>query len=84
MMKAFLDPNDPYYYSSGSWGQSYPDLWGLHKISMNGAWDVTTGSSDVVVAVIDTGVDYNHVDIAENMWILARVSKSSSKRKLAI
>ena len=51
-------PNDTYYN----------DLWGMAKIQAPQAWDINTGSSDVVVAVIDTGVDYNHEDLAANMW----------------
>lgn len=33
------------------------------------AWDLTKGSKDVTIAVIDTGIDYNHPDLKENMWI---------------
>ncbi|MDD1729881.1 MAG: S8 family serine peptidase [Methanospirillum sp.] len=64
-------PNDP----------EYPKLWGLHNtgqspfngtpsadIGAEKAWGITTGSSDIVVAVIDSGVDYTHQDLADNIW----------------
>jgi subtilisin family serine protease len=65
-------PNDPYF----------DRLWGLRNDGdndgINGtedadidspeAWDVTTGSGDVVVAVIDSGVDINHPDLQSNIW----------------
>lgn len=44
------------------------NLWGLQKIKAFSAWKISKGSAGVVVAVIDTGVDYNHEDIAENIW----------------
>ncbi len=51
-------PTDPY------WG----NLWGMTKISAPAAWDKTTGSPNIVVGVVDTGVDYNHPDLAGNIW----------------
>ncbi|MFA6296567.1 MAG: S8 family serine peptidase [Patescibacteria group bacterium] len=64
-----LTPNDPYYSSFGSWGQDFFDMYGLYNISAGNAWNQTIGSSNVTVAVIDTGLDYNHSDIADNVWI---------------
>ncbi len=46
----------------------FAELYGLAKISAPAAWDLTTGSPDVVVANIDTGVSYNHQDLSANMW----------------
>ncbi|NCN27622.1 S8 family serine peptidase [bacterium] len=43
-------------------------LWGMSFIDAQEAWQVHTGNGDVVVAVVDTGVDYNHVDLNANMW----------------
>lgn len=51
-------PNDAH------WG----DLWGMAKISAPAAWNTSTGSSSVVIASTDTGVDYTHPDLAANMW----------------
>ncbi len=64
-----LAPNDPYFSSTGTWGQSYRDLWGLSKIGMEQAWEQSTGSASIVVADIDTGLDRNHEDIKDNVWV---------------
>ncbi|CAG0965823.1 Thermophilic serine proteinase [Methanosarcinales archaeon] len=68
-INVLLTPNDPYFASSGSWNQSYPDLWGIRKINSSYAWDQTTGLPSVIVANIDTGVDRNHDDLKGNMWV---------------
>ncbi len=46
--RLLLEPNDPNYQNG--------DQWNLNKINAPAAWDITTGSEDVVIAVIDTGV----------------------------
>jgi subtilisin family serine protease len=57
MEPADLTPNDPWYV----------DQWHLKKINSPTAWSTSTGSSNVVVAILDTGVDGTHPDLASNM-----------------
>ncbi len=42
--------------------------WGLSRIAADQAWDFSTGSAEVLVAVIDSGIDYRHPDLAANVW----------------
>lgn len=69
VVRALVLPDDP----------MFPDLWGLRNTGQTGgtpdadidadeAWDVGTGSHEIVVGVLDTGVDYNHLDLTGNMW----------------
>ena len=62
-------PSDPAFYK----------LWGLNNtgqtrgsadadIDAPEAWKITTGSKDIAVGIIDTGIDYNHPDLVGNMW----------------
>jgi subtilisin family serine protease len=74
ILHAATTPNDP----------SFPQEWGLDNtgqtvnfttgtadadIDAKEAWSVSTGSPNVTVAVIDTGVDLTHPDLAQNIWI---------------
>ena len=72
---AMLEPPDNHYFvSQGSWGQKYPDQWALQHVgfdaSPDSAWRlVKRNAQPVIVAVIDTGLDWNHRNIAsENIW----------------
>lgn len=64
-----LDPNDPYWLSNNSWGQNYRDQWDMEMMKCPDAWEIETGNPNLVIAVIDTGIDYHHPDIAENIWV---------------
>jgi subtilisin family serine protease len=73
ILHANLTPNDT----------RYGELWGMKNtgqvintvpgkpgadISAEQAWNVTTGSANVIVGVVDTGVDYTHPDLSANIW----------------
>lgn len=47
---------------------SYPNQWGSLIIETSTAWDLFTGNDRVIVADVDSGVDYRHEDLAANMW----------------
>ena len=47
----------------------YAEQWSVAKVQTPEAWDTCRGDRAVVVAVIDTGVDYNHRDLQSNMWV---------------
>lgn len=63
-------PDDPWY----------PSQWSLENTGQSGgivdvdidafdAWQICTGSEDVVIAIIDSGIDFNHPDLMQNIWI---------------
>jgi predicted outer membrane repeat protein len=72
-------PNDPYYpqqWALRNTGQAFPIPGGGERTGTAGAdigaeqaWDVVTNAAEVVVAVVDTGVDYTHRDLVNRMWI---------------
>jgi parallel beta-helix repeat protein len=74
-----LTPNDSLYpiqWPLNNTGQMYPESGNYNHppgtadcdIDAPEAWDISTGSVEVIIAVIDTGVDYNHRDLQGNMW----------------
>ena len=61
-----VTPNDPKFGSLWNLSNSYLPGADIHAPA---AWAVTTGSLRTTVAVIDTGIDYDHPDLFENIWI---------------
>jgi subtilisin family serine protease len=63
-----VQPNFIYRINTTPNDAQWADLYGMIKINAPQAWETTTGDPSVVVAVIDTGVDRNHEDLAANIW----------------
>ncbi len=61
-------PNFLYYIQASPNDPMFGQLYGMQRISAPQAWETTTGDPNVVVAVIDTGIDKNHPDLAANVW----------------
>ncbi len=70
----FVEPNYKLHISAVTLptDAQYSSQWGLQgKESINApkAWEITKGSRSVKIAVIDTGVDYKHPDLKDQMWV---------------
>ncbi len=52
------EPNDP----------GFDSLWGIKDVKAPEAWNISKGSGEIVIGVVDTGVDYNHPDLKDNIW----------------
>ena len=82
----YVEPNYPIYAADTIPNDPFFEfMWQLKNTPLNQyvgkrgadigavrAWDITTGSSDVVVAILDTGVELTHPDLAANAWINPR------------
>lgn len=58
----YAEPNDSYY--SG--------MYNLRQIDAPTAWDISTSAKSVLVAIVDTGIDYGHIELADNMAVNTR------------
>jgi subtilisin family serine protease len=54
-----VTPNDP----------DWADQWHVDRINLRAAWELETGSDSVVLAMIDSGVNYDHPDLMQNIWV---------------
>lgn len=61
LTRTTLTPNDPNYNASTQWS--------LFKINASNAWNVSTGNTSIVVAIVDDAVKITHPDLAPNVWI---------------
>jgi thermitase len=68
LAKADGSPDDP----------SFGSQWGLIKIDAPQAWDITTGSSNITIAVLDTGVDLDHPDLAGKITVSKNFTSSNT------
>nr|WP_240512040.1 S8 family peptidase [Paludifilum halophilum] len=60
----YAEPNIVFHTAAQPNDPDFSKQWGLEKVKAPAAWDVTTGSGNVKVAIVDTGVDYGHEDLS--------------------
>jgi subtilisin family serine protease len=64
----YVEPNYRVHASTLPDDPEFTSQWGMSIVSAPAAWDTITDASGVIIAVIDTGVDYTHRDLKANIW----------------
>ncbi|UCD36338.1 MAG: S8 family serine peptidase, partial [Nitrospiraceae bacterium] len=76
----YAEPNYILHAAATPNDGSFTELWGLNNTGQTGgrpdadidapeAWEKTSGSDSVIIAVVDSGVAFDHPDLADNMWV---------------
>jgi len=76
----YAEPNYKYKLLAIPRDPMFSDMWGLNNTGQTGgtedadidapeAWDIQTGNPGIIIAITDTGVDYTHPDLVDNMWV---------------
>lgn len=69
LVSVSMIPQDPFYSDDLFPDSNFdPDQWGLFTTDAENAWSVHTGSDQIVIAVVDSGVDLDHDDLIGNIW----------------
>ena len=70
----YIEPNYMYYRQTTPNDELFSQLWGMNQAANNDidapeAWDIYTGDPNYRIAIIDTGIDFNHPDLQGNIWV---------------
>jgi len=66
IFNTYYTPSDYYYENHPPYYSGYQ--WSPQRIGSEKAWDITKGDDNIVIAIVDTGVDYTHTELNNNMW----------------
>lgn len=63
------EPTANDYFYEDEEADAVLNMWGLEYVNGPQAWEYCSGSPDVIIGIVDSGVDFDHPDLADNMWI---------------
>ncbi len=64
----YIEPDYPVQFALQSNDPNIVSQWAHNVVNSNKAWDISRGSEEVIVAVLDSGIDPSHPDLVKNLW----------------